>query len=125
MGLDFGYLESKHWANDESPSWSYGGFHWFRLRLARAVGWAITGSVAGDDMHWDVPTGKPTDPIAPLLLHSDCDGTMSPDECRSIAPRLRELVDGWPVDDYDRVMALRLAACMEDCARRDLTLQFC
>ncbi len=64
-----------------------------------------------------------TDPIAPLLNHSDCDGALTPDECSKIAPRLRELIAGWG-DDYDKEQALLLANGMDACANTQLALIF-
>jgi hypothetical protein len=57
------------------------------------------------------------DPIIGLLDHSDCDGSLSQLECEAIAPRLRELVMNWPIDDYDRRQALRLADGMDVAVR--------
>lgn len=97
MGVSFSHGEA---------GWSYGGFKNFRVELAASIGIKL------DDMvgfNGGVPWDTVADPIKPLLDHSDCDGELTPDECRAVAPRLRELVAGWDADDYDKVNALRLA----------------
>lgn len=66
-----------------------------------------------------------TDPIVPLINHSDCEGELTAEECRSVAPRLREIVSVWPDDDYDRIMATHLANTMDECAEADVPLEFC
>jgi hypothetical protein len=65
------------------------------------------------------------DAIVPLLNHSDCDGELTPEECATISPRLRELAAAWPEDDYGREHALRLADDMDLAARLDCHLEFC
>ena len=65
-----------------------------------------------------------SDDIVPLLNHSDCDGELTPDECRTVAPRLRELVAGWPDDDRDKRQALDLADGMELAATNGESLTF-
>jgi len=64
------------------------------------------------------------DPILPLLNHSDCDGELAPEVCQVVAPRLREIVTGWP-DDYDRRQAFMLADTMERCGQEGRPLVFC
>jgi hypothetical protein len=64
-----------------------------------------------------------TDDIIPLLDHSDCDGILTPDECKKVAPRLRELVKSWP-DEYDRNRALELADGMEQAAKSGEDFEF-
>lgn len=70
---------------------------------------------------WD----KVKDDIVPLLNHSDCDGILTPDECRKVAPRLRELVANWLDDDRDKINALLLAEGMEKAASKNENLEFC
>jgi hypothetical protein len=64
------------------------------------------------------------DPIFSLLWHSDCEGYLTPKECRAIAPRLRELIRGWPDADYDKVNATMLYHEMRRAARRKRRLAF-
>jgi hypothetical protein len=112
MGIDFSHCDA-HWA--------YSGFHRFRCRLAEQVGLK--------DYHEIRSTDDPrfekieNDPIVHLLAHSDCDGELTPDECRVVAPRLRELVSGWG-DDFDRSKALELADGMEEAAKANEPLEF-
>jgi hypothetical protein len=147
MGLDFSHTEAH---------WSYGGFNNFRTKLAAEIGIVLDimqGFVKTDDERlfrderWNdhqlkplngdyprvhlakfpMPWGKIRDPIVPLLYHSDCDGQLSPTECGSIAPRLRELVEDWEDGEtsYDKYNALLLADGMEEAAKRNEPLEFC
>lgn len=117
MGINF---------EPEAPSghasWSYGGFHAFRTRLASAIGIDL------EKMAGFCDGGRPwsdvNDPIAPFLNHSDCDGELAPDVCTTVAPRLRELVAAWPDYDYDRTHGERLADAMELAAARGVPLEF-
>jgi len=123
MGLDFAYkrIEIPH----ESPHWSYSGFDRFRKRLAAEIGIDLD-KMEGfdrsdiDGISWDTVD----DAIAPLLNHSDCEGELPPEVCDGIYPRLIELVQKWPDDDYDKINALRLAAMMKECGDNDGDLLF-
>lgn len=107
-------------------SWSYSGFSSFRSRLAEKIGIDLN-SMEGfgrfdksPRKSWDTIN----DPIKPFLNHSDCDGELSPEECKSIASRLRELVKAWHEDDYDKVNALKLADAMDLCVQEGVCLEF-
>ena len=70
---------------------------------------------------WD----KLKDDIVPFLNHSDCEGELTPEECATIDPRLRELIKDWPDDDNDKIKALELAGGMELAAKNNEPLEFC
>ena len=61
-------------------------------------------------------------PLAPLLHHSDCDGSMTPEECAQVEPRLREIIEQW--EDNDREPGLSLCSLMRYCADDDWHLVF-
>lgn len=81
-----------------------------------------------------------TTPLKPLLNHSDCEDEMTAAECRQVAPRLREIVEGWSNepppkpedvessawfdDNPDRRAGLALVELMEFCAEHDYELLF-
>lgn len=122
MGIDFSGC---------SAHWSYGGFHAFRERLAAAIGIDLNQMHGfgprrhnADTPFADIPWDTVQDAIVPLLNHSDCDGELTPEQCRTIAPRLRELVAGWRADDYDRIQALLLVKGMKRAAARGVSLEF-
>lgn len=104
-----------------SAQWSYSGFHCFRKRLAIQIDINLR---AMEGFGGNTPWSAVNDPIVPLLDHSDCEGELNPEECHTVGPRLRELVAEWPEDDDDRLMALRLADDMADCAALDTPLEF-
>lgn len=116
MGIQFSHCDA---------SWSYGGFDRFRHHLAEQIGIDLDKMQGFNHRRIGViPWDQVNDPIVPLLNHSDCDGTLSAKDCRTVAPRLRQLVNDWPVDDYDRVMALSLAEGMERAAKARQKLRF-
>ena len=120
MGIGF---RADGWNKGWTPSWSYSGFNLFRERLAQSVGIQLREMEGFGEaqISWDILA----DEIKPLLMHSDCDGTMSPEECRAVAPRLRELIAPWPADDYDRQHGALLSDMMEFCAESNTDLLFC
>lgn len=113
MGLAF---------RQSNANWSYSGFNAFRCRLAAEIGINLR-EMAGFGPP-ERPWHKITDGIAPLLNHSDCEGELTPEECKRVAPRLRELVADWP-DDHDKQNALELADDMEATAAKGEALVFC
>ena len=105
----------------------------FRRRLAREIGVCLdamvgfqsrVGNTSYDTSGCPIPWSKVHDPIVPLLNHSDCEGELSPEECRVVAPRLRELVSGWPDEDFDKQNALRLAEGMDSADGSGQPLEF-
>lgn len=124
MGLDFSHGDA-HWA--------YGGFHRFRERLAEHEGfdlndmhgfcapWRGHDRETHPDRSWD----EVATPLKPLLNHSDADGELTPDECKQVEPRLREILAGWPEDDYDRQPGEALAEAMRGCILTGEPLEFC
>jgi hypothetical protein len=132
--------------------WSYFGFNNFRRKLALEIGvcldlmeyfWVpgysnssfeICKNMVGMEtvnkyFSWLPPSPMKwkniKDPIVDLLNHSDCDGSLTPSQCRKIAPRIRELVADWSDEDYDKRQALLLADGMENCSKSRKRLKFC
>jgi hypothetical protein len=135
MGLDF----SATGYRDKTPSFSYGGFHLFRKAIALSMGIAleemkghntpIIGSPKCPGASWDIISS----PLVLLLDHSDCDGHLTPTECRKIAPALKEVLNGdrfqhcceedWFLIFYHK--GEQLVKMMEHCAKRRVNLVFC
>ena len=112
MGLDFVGSEA---------SWSYSSFGNFRRRLAKEIGIDLDNMVGfGGKIKWN----NIKDPIKDLLNHSDCDGHLTPTQCKKIAPRLIELVSKWEDIDFDKEAALLLAKGMTECAKAKKNLEF-
>lgn len=105
-----------------SCQWSYGGFHTFRLRLARAAGIDDLNKMIG--FGGSVTWRGVKDDIVPLLRHSDCEGTMSPQVLKRVAPRLFKLIEKWPQGDFDKIRGLELARLMTECAENGRRLKF-
>lgn len=125
MGIDFAYRKIEFPEREKRVYWSYGGFNAFRERLAKEIGidLRLMDGFCGPDKE-GVLWGTVNDYIVPFLNHSDCDGNLSPDQCRDIYIRLIELVQHWPDDDYDKRTALKLADMMEQCAKNEWVLEF-
>lgn len=116
MGLDF---------SESDVRWSYGGFNSFRKKLAEEIGFnldAMEGFNKGSIplVKWDAMD----DPIKPFLNHSDCDGELTVDEMKLVAPRLKELVLDWDDSDFDKNKAMRLADDMFDCIEENKIMEF-
>lgn len=113
MGLDFSH---------GTAHWSYGGFHRARTKLAAVLGIELDAMQGfGGNKAW--PDAEKV-PLVGLLYHSDCDGDLTPDQCRKIAPALRAAVQQWPADDFDRDGFNRLADAMDEAAAADEPLEF-
>lgn len=104
---------------EEELQWSYSGFNRFRERLYVEIG----GGELKNGFDTNFRDHK-SDSLIPLLDHSDCDGTLDKRECNLIAPRLKEIVMWWDIQDYDRVSGLRLVKMMNAC-KVDEFIQFC
>jgi hypothetical protein len=102
--------------------WSYGGFNDFRKKLALEIGIDLDKMIGfGGYTSWDTVD----DHIVPLLNHSDCDGDLTPEECRLVAPRLRQLITMWDEDNWHKERAYMLAGGMDMAAEADEELVFC
>ncbi|ACK88851.1 hypothetical protein BCAH820_4398 [Bacillus cereus AH820] len=112
MGLAF---------NHSSAHWGYSGFNNFRRKLASQVGFNLDEMEGfGGEVDWDTVT----DDIKDFLDHSDCDGSLTPEQCEVIYPRLLELVESWDDNDRDKQNAIILADDMKYCVENNLTLEF-
>jgi hypothetical protein len=128
MGLEFrtagiGYQEDL--AFGERAHWSYSGFHAFRKRLAAAIGIKLE-EMAGFAQNkagqpWNQWDGHP---LLPLLIHSDCDGELSPAQCGLVAFGLNDIIHAWPEDDYDKIEAKKLFRHLVKCLESGRALEF-
>ena len=120
MGLDFSHTDAH---------WSYHGFKRFRTALAAHEGIALDrmdGFRSYGDDRPSIPWTGITSDLAPLLNHSDCDGELTPEECRRITPRLREVVANlWKPGDYDYATGMELADGMDAAAAAGEPFEFC
>ncbi len=70
----------------------YSSFMAFRRKIAEKIGINL------DEMEGFATTGEPkkfseyTHDVIPLLDHSDCDGILTPEECKMIAKGLTEIL---------------------------------
>lgn len=115
MGLDL-YLLVETDRDEGHARWSYGGFNRFRERLAEAAGLGELGEYVGygGDRPWP---SVDDEPLVALLNHSDCEGEIWGWEAEGLGARLREVIEPWEEDDYDRLVGLRLASMFERAAR--------
>ena len=119
MGLAFRECDAR---------WSYSGFNDFRKKLARATGdescLAYADAIERDRKLWDqgeyVQTTalvNVTHPLKDLLMHSDCDGELTWEQCEALAPEIEKIVTEWPEHDYDRIQALELVRGMRQAVK--------
>ncbi len=112
MGLNF---------RESNAQWSYSGFNNFRRRLATQIGITLD---AMQCFGGTIPWRTVKDPIVPFLNHSDCEGTMTPEAMKKVAPRIKALVKDWP-EDHDKQNGLELAADMLRLSKNGKRLHFC
>lgn len=119
------------------PSFTYGDFHWLKDVLAREAklgGLAALGDGAGGGITFPpiqrTPWSEVKDALKPLLMPPDVGGSMSPEDCLSVAMRIEELsvnvsdnrpfFERWgsmlPKDAERKVRVL--VAAMRECAKR-------
>ena len=106
MGLNFAYGKVMDENNEDYSykyysdfKWSYGSFYSFRIKLASEIRMNL---VDMDGFAGDIPFSNYDDDIIPFLNHCDCEGNLSVEDCKKVAPRLRELIKNWKNDDYDK-----------------------
>ena len=116
MGIDFRTHRSH-------ASWSYGGFHDFRTRLAAHIGINNYDAMEGTTIrHWHTLTDSP---LVPLLAHSDCDGLLTTLQCAQVAaPLLSAVMELWGSSSYDWHQGTELVRCMLDCVAENTPLEF-
>lgn len=74
----------------------YSSFMEWRKWLANQIGFNLNEM---DGFGGSKPFEQMKHNIRPLLDHSDCDGELSPDECRQIAFGLQQILDALPADE--------------------------
>ena len=112
MGVDFSHGVGSR---------SYSGFQLFREEIAAEIGINLDEMEGfGGDWLWD----GVEDSVRPLLDHSDCDGHLTPDECRLVAPRLRELAADAAFSRFNEQFATQLADGMDCAAEAGENLEF-
>lgn len=123
MGLDF-RVSSVEIPWEECPHWTYSGFNSFREKLAEMIGMDLRSMVGfGGLDKWDEFMDEP---ICPFLNHSDCDGILTPDECKRVAPQLKELLEKLDdEDEWNKEQGGMLVNIMEIAAKEDRPLVFC
>jgi len=121
MGLDFSHGNA-HWA--------YSGFSRFRKRLAAVYGVDLD-QMVGFQHPWEehkvpnpIPWTTQCGELQDLINHSDCDGHLTPTQCKKIAPALRRAVELWADNDWDKNEALKLAEGMEEAIEAKENFEF-
>jgi hypothetical protein len=132
MGLSFCVLREVH----TGIGFSYSGFHDFRHRIARSIGFKDAYSGTDTDIY---ETGRykeieTTHPLHPFMTHEDCDGDLSPEDCGKVGAYLKELISEWekelegnPSDldlKFDLQEAKKLSDLMLNCYTNGETLLF-
>lgn len=120
MGLDF---------IGSDAHFSYSGFHAFRQKVASSVGINLSKMYGFQAMNksndGQIPWDGVKDDIKIFLNHSDCEGILTPTECKKAGKRLKEIVSTWEDGDWDKENGLQLAKDMLKCAKVGMNLEFC
>jgi hypothetical protein len=108
----------------------YLSFARFRRKLAESMGWKryVGATMFGTDSASEL-TKFQHDPIFAFMLHSDCEGFLSAEDCAKAAPRLRELMQDWSDDEMMgdascKQWGAELADGMEELAKEGEPLEF-
>jgi hypothetical protein len=88
---------------------SYGNFNRFRFDLLAAIGGKWPDSDSNDFINFGPITKRSHPGLYVFFCHSDCDGTMSPGECRACADEMENLLR-----QPDFHAGEFLAGCMRD-----------
>jgi hypothetical protein len=109
-------------------TWSYTGFHAFRMRLAQTEGFALSemSGFAGE-----LPWSSVSTTLIPLLHHPDDGGPpLTPAQCAAMLPRLVEIISQWQGEDSDPLLqqhiadARQLVVVLRFCVDKDVELGF-
>ena len=128
MGINFAYGKIME-GNEEDYdllyysdfNWSYSGFHHFRTKLAKEIKINL---MEMDGFGGNISFSDYDDDIILFLNHCDCEGNISVEDCKKVAPRLRKLIENWLDHDYDKVTAFKLADLMDKCIELNEELIF-
>jgi len=101
---------------------SYSGFMRFRNKLIETLGY--THSL--ESMYKDgTYINMKTEPIYPLINHSDCDGELTVDEMQQMLPQLKCIIKRWPDDDYDKSYGFKFIEGIELAVDENEPMVFC
>jgi hypothetical protein len=95
----------------------------FRRALAREIGMDLDKMEGWVEGGGGLPWDNVVDPIKDLLDHSDCDGHLTPKQCRVIAPRLRKLTAHWQPGP-DKSKSGSMATGMDQAAKKKQNFKF-
>lgn len=112
MGLDFSHGDAY---------WSYGGFMRFRAKLAKTLGYSVPLSTMYDDGSYMC---MQKEPIFPLINHSDCDGDLTVEEMQQVLPQLKNIINTWDDDDYEKPRGLRFVTSIKEAIDENEPLEF-
>ena len=116
---------------------SYTGFYMWRAELGRAAGYMMIETLPCNDVYpdieWDkydeekVAMGKwdktPEDPLIVLLVHSDCEGHIYPEQAGPLADRLEEILPRVRRDDWKEA-TIQFAAGLRNAAKLNEVVDF-
>ena len=135
MGLAIGYSRSDEefaWFEPEMDvHYSYGSHMNFRVALLNAtypdIAEAFANLVTGSkEAHEKVMTLPDTDPdLALFVLHCDCEGDFTPDECRKVADRLDQIELVEAEGDWRYEYLARWQKAFRFCADNKCYMIFC
>jgi len=102
----------------------YSSFNSFRTNMAKMIGMNLKKM---EGFGGNIPFSQFNDDLCILLDHSDCEGYISPDNCKKLAIRLDELIDKMePTEVFfsDYQLAKQFSAGCKLAASKNETLEF-
>jgi hypothetical protein len=116
MGLDIS-------SQNHEAYWTYDDFHRFRSTLAKHMALRDYATVdTWPEEYWAKLAGHP---LYPLLRHSDCDGVLTPQECRAMAGPLFHMITRiWQPEDYHWDAGIDFVHCLIDAVKYQEDVEF-
>jgi len=119
MGLDFTHCDAH---------FSYSGFADFRRELWKSCGFTGDLYKLYDDQEFKDQIRKDHE-LYDLFNHSDCDGELTPEQMKTIIPKLKLIVENWEggeyPNDYNKKHGLLLIEGMKLAVKNNENLEFC
>lgn len=99
----------------------YSSFNTFRVNMAKMIGMDLNKM---EGFGGDTPFSQFDDDLCILLDHSDCDGDISPEDCKKLSVRLDELIKKMHPQTSVYQFAKQFSAGCKLAASRNETLKF-
>lgn len=114
MGLDFSHCDAH---------WTYSGFNRFRERLCAEIGVDLH-KMRGFCEEGGISWSTVDHPLVEFFDHSDCEGALSVEQLKEIAPAILLAIKNWDESDFDKRMANELVEGMQAAIKQNEKMRF-